>query len=153
MATPASCVPATPKLDRQLDELTWELCGAVPGPVGLLCGVADMIEFGPPSLDLSDPNDLVAIGMMTDGGRGRAPEFAAERLALRGDGKVHGPIPDHVPDNWSKDDLEQVKSDLETSIATRKEEQERLGEDPQHRWRLTEEEQLLKQIEKKLSGS
>jgi uncharacterized protein YukE len=73
--------------------------------------------------------------------------------ALDATGKVHGILPSHVPDSWTRQDLEQARHDLEVSIANRKAEQARLGEDGPHRARITEEEQLLRQIIKKLSGS
>ncbi|MFF0151933.1 RHS repeat-associated core domain-containing protein [Micromonospora sp. NPDC005203] len=68
-------------------------------------------------------------------------------------GKVHGDLPAHVPSDWTTDDLVDMADDLRTSIATRKAEQLRLGEDGPHRARITQEEQLLRQIEKLLSGS
>jgi RHS repeat-associated protein len=69
------------------------------------------------------------------------------------DGKVHGDLPDHVPDHWTREQLEDLEDDLERSIAVREAEQRRLGEDPAHRRRIEEERQLLRQVQKKLSGS
>nr|MDT0662605.1 RHS repeat-associated core domain-containing protein [Micromonospora sp. DSM 115978] len=68
-------------------------------------------------------------------------------------GKVHGDLPSHVPADWTTDDLVDLADDLRTSIDTRKAEQIRLGEDGPHRRRISEEEQLLRQIEKILSGT
>jgi RHS repeat-associated protein len=68
-------------------------------------------------------------------------------------GKVHGPLPGYVPKSWTRDDLQQIAQDLRVSIATRKAEQGRLGEDGPHRARIGQEEMLLRQVEKKLSGS
>jgi hypothetical protein len=68
-------------------------------------------------------------------------------------GKVHTDLPDHVPDNWTKEDLETAKDELRESINRRSQEQAQKGEDPGHRERIRREEQLLRQVEKKLSGS
>jgi RHS repeat-associated protein len=68
-------------------------------------------------------------------------------------GKVHGDIPSHVPDHWTREQLEELEEDLQTSIRTRQQEQLTLGEDGPHRARINEELQLLRQIQKKLSGS
>jgi len=65
-------------------------------------------------------------------------------------GKLHGDIPDHVPDTWSREQLEDVKSSLETSIKTRQDEQINKGEDGAHRDRLREERDLLRQVDRKL---
>ena len=68
-------------------------------------------------------------------------------------GKVHGEIPDHVPNYWTPEELDDAARELERSIRKRKEEQNELGEDPDHRRRLTEEEGLLRKIRKKLTKS
>jgi RHS repeat-associated protein len=75
---------------------------------------------------------------------------------LDGSGKIHthgSELPAHVPAHWTTEDLIDLADDLRTSIATRKAEQLRLGEDGPHRRRIAEEERLLRQIEKILSGS
>ena len=66
---------------------------------------------------------------------------------------MHGEGPDHVPDSWTREQLEELKDDLQTSIRTRQAEQRWLGEDGPHRRRMNEELRLLRQIEKKLSGT
>jgi len=58
-----------------------------------------------------------------------------------------------VPPDWTPEDLQQIRDDLQKSIQTRQDEQGRLGEDPGHRARINEEIQLLRQVQKKLSGS
>ena len=68
-------------------------------------------------------------------------------------GKIHGDIPDHVPENWTKEQLEETESELQESIKQREAEQQQLGEEGGHRERLRQEEQLLRQVQKKLSGS
>jgi len=79
---------------------------------------------------------------------------AADKLPeLDSTGKVHGPIPDYVPENIKPEKLEELKEDLDKSIDTRKDEQNRLGEDGPHRERIRQEERLRRQIEKILSGS
>jgi hypothetical protein len=74
-------------------------------------------------------------------------------IGLDSTGKVHGELPDRIPNNWTSDELEGFAADLRVSIANRKAEQLRLGEDGPHRARIGQEEQLLRQIEKILSGS
>jgi len=73
--------------------------------------------------------------------------------SLDGTGKVHGQLPDHVPDNWTRDEMEQLADELRQSIQTRKDAMIDLGDSASHANRIREEEQLLRQIEKKLSGS
>jgi len=68
-------------------------------------------------------------------------------------GKVHGPIPDYIPASWTREELEELEVDLERSIARRQSEQVALGEEGGHRERIRQEERLLRQIQKKLSGS
>jgi hypothetical protein len=68
-------------------------------------------------------------------------------------GKVHGDLPLQIPSEWTTSDLEEFAQDLRTSIQTRENEALRLGEDGPHRARIYEERQLLRQIEKRLSGS
>jgi RHS repeat-associated protein len=74
-------------------------------------------------------------------------------LGLDATGKVHGSLPDFVPNHWTADELQQLEDDLTQSIATRQAEQRALGEDPAHRLRIDEEVRLLRQIQKILSGS
>jgi hypothetical protein len=74
-------------------------------------------------------------------------------LARDATGKVHGDLPGNVPKEWTKEQLEEAAEELEQSIARRKAEQLQLGEDPAHRVRISQEEDLLRQIRKKLSGS
>ena len=74
-------------------------------------------------------------------------------IARDATGKVHGDIPDHVPDNWSKEDLEMARDELQDSIKQRNAEQSKYGEEGGHRERIRREEHLLRQVEKKLGGS
>jgi RHS repeat-associated protein len=68
-------------------------------------------------------------------------------------GKVHGDLPKRVPDSWTREEMQEAAGELRKSIRRRKAEQVQLGEDGPHRARIAEEEQLLRQVEKKLSGS
>jgi RHS repeat-associated protein len=68
------------------------------------------------------------------------------------DGKVHD-VPDHVPDDWTHEDLELAKGELEGSIKARNAEANKLGEDGPHRDQIRKEEHLLRQVNKKPSGS
>jgi RHS repeat-associated protein len=74
-------------------------------------------------------------------------------LSRDASGKVHGTLPDHVPDSWTREQLEEAKSELKESIRQRNLEQDQFGEDGPHRTRIGQEENLLRQIEKKLGGS
>ena len=67
-------------------------------------------------------------------------------------GKIHGDIPDHVPDGWNQEQLETAKGELEESIQQRANEQTQYGEDGPHRARMQQEENLLKQVNTKLNG-
>lgn len=81
---------------------------------------------------------------------GRAPYNG---LQIDATGKVHGKLPRYVPKNWTREELQDSADALRASIKTRKAEQFRRGEHGSHRRRLSQEEKLLRQIEKKLSGS
>jgi hypothetical protein len=79
-------------------------------------------------------------------------------LACDATGKVHGEMPKAAEaqekiKSMGREDLEQSAEALEKSIATRKAEQVRLGEEGTHRARIGQEEDLLRAIRKKLSGS
>jgi hypothetical protein len=79
-------------------------------------------------------------------------------LACDVTGKVHGRLPNAADaqqkiQNMGREDLEQSAEELKKSIAARKAEQLRLGEEGPHRARIAQEEDLLRAIEKKLSGS
>jgi RHS repeat-associated protein len=133
-----------------------EVAGALEDFVGWMEGAAADVGGWISGLFSSDEEALVEVGAVTtlwatvnsenDGGEAPPP-------ALDGTGKVHGDIPSHIPDNWTKGELEQLGADLEKSIRTRQNEQKRLGEDGPHRERLRQEQRLLRQIRKKLSGS
>jgi hypothetical protein len=84
------------------------------------------------------------------------PKRAADPPQLDGSGKVHthgSELPSHIPDHWTADELEDLEHDLGVSIETRKMEQIMLGEDGPHRLRIYQEERLLEQVKKRLSGS
>jgi hypothetical protein len=79
--------------------------------------------------------------------------LGAEPLVRDATGRVHGDIPGSVPEGWTRDDLQTAKGELEESIKTRKANADKYGEDGGHRERLRREEQFLRQVNKKLSGS
>jgi hypothetical protein len=85
------------------------------------------------------------------------PWVPSDGLSRDESGKIHNPkdttLPDHVPDNWDRETLEHTRDELKESIKARKLELQKLGEHASHRERLRQEERLLRQIEKKLSGS
>ncbi|MFZ0869009.1 MAG: RHS repeat-associated core domain-containing protein [Candidatus Sulfotelmatobacter sp.] len=74
-------------------------------------------------------------------------------MARDATGRIHEDIPDHVPDNWTKEDLEMARDELRESIKQRNAEQSKYGEEGGHRERIRREEHLLRQVEKKLGGS
>jgi RHS repeat-associated protein len=96
------------------------------------------------------------LGEPVEQGAGAA-EKGCELLEKDASGKVHTPsgvsVPRYPNPDWTDEELEQVAEDLRDSIETRKEAASDLGESPSHRARINEEEQLLRSIEKKLSGS
>jgi RHS repeat-associated protein len=68
-------------------------------------------------------------------------------------GKAHTrdqTLPDHVPESWNREMLEDAASTLRKSIKARQDEARRLGEDPGHRTRIKDEERLLRQVEEAL---
>jgi len=92
------------------------------------------------------------------GDRGGGGLGGPERDGFRLDssGKLHTPdrrLPERVPQNWTRSELEQLADDLRTSITNRKAEQVQLGEHGPHRARIAEEERFLRMIEKILSGT
>jgi RsiW-degrading membrane proteinase PrsW (M82 family) len=93
-------------------------------------------------------------GSGSGGDGGSAGPNGPERDGIRLDstGKVHGRLPNRVPDHWTRSDLNELAADLRTSIRNRNLEQIRLGEDGPHRARIAQEEQLLRQIERILGG-
>ena len=58
-----------------------------------------------------------------------------------------------MPEEWTRQQLEQLVDDLVVSLGNRQREQQLLGEDSRHRERMREERDFLRQIQKKLSGS
>jgi hypothetical protein len=85
-------------------------------------------------------------------GFSHAAEGAEKGFVLARDvtGKVHGDLPDFVPRNWTREQLEVSRDELQASIATRTAEQARLGEEAGHRVRIGQEESLLRSIMKRL---
>ena len=159
---------AAGQVDSAADDLQ---VGSLFGPQGQVTSWAG----GQPSLgteDLWQPGDAAPgqteifpvddglgpqIETIPEGPRGPLVNYAADDLpGLDGTGKVHtGPegLPDYVPPDWTPEDLVQIRDDLKRSIQTRQEEQIDKGEDPGHRARINAEIQLLRQVQKKLSGS
>jgi len=96
------------------------------------------------------PNSLQILQDINNLMMGMVPYKAPIARGL--DGKVHN-IPDHIPDDWTHEDLELAKGELEESIKARNGEANKLGEDGPHREQIRKEEHLLRQVNKKLSGS
>jgi RHS repeat-associated protein len=82
-----------------------------------------------------------------------AKEAACQLVELDKKGRVKGNLPSYPPSDWTQEELEQAEEDLRASIDRRREEMNDRGEEGKHRNRLSEEEKLLRQIEKKLGGS
>ncbi len=149
LAGAAACAASTPAVVTVVGvAITAGVCtagwGSMAGGVALAgAGIAAMVHGGS-----NLGHDLGRLE--STGGSGRN---APEPPRLDSTGKVHGEIPDHVPDSWTREQLEELQDDLQTSIRTRQAEQQRLGEDGPHRRRINEEIQLLRQVQKKLSGS
>jgi hypothetical protein len=87
------------------------------------------------------------------------PNYRHDPLARDMTGKVHGDLPLYVPPHWTSEEIAESIRELQGSIARRKQEQidkrRPLGGDdePNHRRRLTEEENFLRQLRKKQSGT
>jgi RHS repeat-associated protein len=96
------------------------------------------------------------LGEPAEQGAGAARD-GCELLEKDASGKIHTPpgvsLPRYPPASWTDEQAEQVAEDLRDSIARRQEAARDLGQDSEHRERINEEEQLLRSIEKKLSGS
>ena len=106
---------------------------------------------------LGPPIETIPVGP-----QGPLVNYDSDLPILDGSGKLHmpvreDPLPSYVPADWTREDLEQVESDLKDSIDKRQEEMVDLGEDtprgPAHRARINQEIRLLRQVQKKLSGS
>ena len=98
---------------------------------------------------------LMGRGEESSGGRGRTSTLADAFEALIGAIYLDGGL-EAAKDfilTQTRSDLEQLADDLKKSIRTRQAEQVRLGEHGPHRERLRQEQRLLRQILKKLSGS
>jgi hypothetical protein len=104
-----------------------------------------------------DPVVWATIGAFKVYGRGVARKGVRNQrlssLERDATGKVHGNLPKQVPSNWTKQQPEKSADALRASIKQRKDELIRLGEESNHRRRIGEEEHLLRQVEKRLSGS
>jgi hypothetical protein len=102
------------------------------------------------------------IETIPEASKGPFVNYDTDLPRLDGSGKLHmpdrdDPLPGFVPRDWTAEDLEQVQDDLKASIKNRQAEMVRLGETtsrgPAHRARINEEIQLLRQVQKKLTGS
>ena len=111
-----------------------------------------------------------AIPIVPGSYKGRAAKFGSRALGKADDvaeaatktlrnltrdatGKVHGALPNHVPKSCTREELSDAARELAGSIGNRKREQRVLGEHGPHRERIRQEEDLLRQIQKVLSGS
>jgi hypothetical protein len=88
-----------------------------------------------------------------------SPQSGVSELGLDATGKLHGRITGRMSSllkelgELSSGRLEELGSDIESSLRVRRAEALRLGEDALHRLRIGEEETLLRRIMKLLSGS
>jgi len=87
--------------------------------------------------------------------QGKSSSGKAAKIERDASGKVHGEIRDlrRSALRMDREELKDAAHELNESIKTREQEQLRLGEDPAHRLRIEEERDLLRTIDKKLSGS
>jgi RHS repeat-associated protein len=107
----------------------------------------------PKSNGLSAEDVATAMMGVVGAGRIRIKGPSSENILSRdATGKIHGDIPDHVPDGWTQEQLETAKGEIEESIQQRANEQTQYGEDGPHRARMQQEENLLKQVNSKLGG-
>jgi RHS repeat-associated protein len=129
-------------------------CSAAEGVAEALEGAYHEAQHGVEWLDNQIGTE--ELGEPVEQGAGAA-ETGCELLEKDASGRVHTPsgvsVPRYPNPDWTDEELEQVAEDLRDSIETRKEAASDLGESPSHRARISEEEQLLRSIEKKVSGS
>jgi len=133
----------------------WQPGDPVPGQTETI-PIDDGLGLGPESIPADD-----GLGPWIEtipvGPQGPLVNYDADDLpGLDGTGKIHtGPegLPSYVPPDWTPEDLEQIRDDLEKSIQTRQQAQIDLGEESRHRARINAEIRLLRQVQKKLSGS
>lgn len=120
-------------------------------------GLGPWIETIPVDDGLGPQIEIIPVGP-----QGPLVNYDTDLPRLDGSGKLHmpnrdDPLPGFAPRDWTAEDLEQVQDDLKASIKNRQAEMVRLGENtpggPAHRARINEEIQLLRQVQKKLSGS
>ena len=129
-------------------------CAAAGGAAEALEGAYHAVQHG--AEWVNNQLGTEELGEPVEQGAGAA-ERGCELLEKDASGRVHTPpgvsVPRYPNPDWTDEELEQVAEDLRDSIETRKEAASDLGESPSHRARINEEEQLLRSIEKKLSGS
>ena len=69
-------------------------------------------------------------------------------------GRIHDELPDRIPDNWKRGELETARDELEASIKARiQDAMDHGGPDASHAARLRQEQQLLRQVLDKLGGN
>jgi uncharacterized protein YukE len=100
-------------------------------------GLGPWIETIPADDGLGPQIETIPVGP-----QGPLVNYDSDLPRLDGSGKLHmpnreDPLPGYVPPGWTREDLEQVESDLQDSIDNRQAEMVRLGEDtpsgPAHR--------------------
>ena len=79
--------------------------------------------------------------------RRRPVKGGPELPELDGSGTIHGDLPSYVPKAWTRDQLEQLRDDLLSSIPRRRQVNVSKGPDRKHGKRIRQEERLLRQIE------
>jgi RHS repeat-associated protein len=116
-----------------------------PDPLGI-DGGSNLYAFdGAPTL-VVDPR-----GLSSGTSRGRGHEGSDPPPPERDQtGKVHGQLPSNVPESWTREQREDAAAELEGSVARRQQEQIDMGEDPVHRERIRQEQQLLRQLNRSL---
>lgn len=67
-------------------------------------------------------------------------------------GRIHGDIPNQVPGNWRRGELQDAIAEVEASLAARRSNQIRFGEEARHRARIAEEEAWLLKLQRSLQG-
>jgi hypothetical protein len=80
-------------------------------------------------------------------------EAKADRFPSRDlTGRIHGEIPNQVPGNWRRRELQDLIAEIEASLATRRANQIRFGEEARHRVRIAEEEAWLRKLQRRFQG-
>lgn len=92
---------------------------------------------------------ILLLAGVAEGAQDRAP--GEDRFPSRdASGRIHGDIPDQVPRDWRSGEIQDAISEVEGSLAQRRGNQQIFGPDRGHDVRIVQEENWLKQLQRRL---